>query len=197
MSRSPSASAHTSSRRAPTSTSTSPSASTQSSSAAPPNAPSRSERSPSAALARGSRVARAGSGRPGRGGCSTFYAACAIVYTGVATIAIAARLLGQELGEQPIECLGPLEHRHVASVLEDHLARVGDQLGEHVGVAHADQPVVVAPDDQRWTGDLAEALADLVVEDRFETLDEAGLAGPAQLLGGKPGFIQGFEAVLD
>ena len=43
----------------------------------------------------------------------------------------------QELLEQRVERGRALEHRHVAGVLEDHLARVGDQLGEDVGVAHA------------------------------------------------------------
>ena len=84
-----------------------------------------------------------------------------------------------------MKAVGALEHRHVAGVLEDDLARVRDQLGEDVGVAHRDQAVVIAPHDQRRAGDLAEALADLVVEYRFEALQEAGLAGAADLLCGE------------
>ena len=34
-----------------------------------------------------------------------------------------------------LNAFGALEHRHVAGVREDHLARTGDQLGEYVGVA--------------------------------------------------------------
>ncbi len=82
---------------------------------------------------------------------------------------------------------GSLEHRDVACVLEDHLARVGYQLGEHVGVAHADEAVAVAPHDQRRTRDLGQALAEVVVEDRLERLQEARLAGAAKLLGGERG----------
>ncbi len=78
---------------------------------------------------------------------------------------------------------GRSEHGHVTRVLEDDLARVGDQLREHVGVADGDQPVVLAPDDQRGAGDLGEALAQVVVDHGPQALHEARLAGPAQLLG--------------
>ncbi len=44
---------------------------------------------------------------------------------------------------------------------------------------------LVAPHDQRRAGDLGQALAEVVVEDRLERLQEAGLAGAAQLLGGE------------
>ncbi len=75
----------------------------------------------------------------------------------------------------------------MAGVLEDDLVRAGYQFGEHVGVADVDQTVAVAPHDQRGAGDLGQALAEVVVEDRLERLQEAGLAGAAQLLGGEGG----------
>ena len=50
-----------------------------------------------------------------------------------------------------------------------------------------DQPVAVAPHDQCRAGDLGQALAEVVVEHRLEALQEAGLAGAAQLLGGQRG----------
>ena len=65
------------------------------------------------------------------------------------------------------------------------LARVRDQFGEHIRVAHVDQPVLLAPHDQRRAGDLREALAQVVVDRRLERLQEAGLARTAQLLGGE------------
>jgi hypothetical protein len=64
----------------------------------------------------------------------------------------------------------------VAGVLEDDLARVGDQFGEHVRVADVDQPVAVPPHDQGRTRDLREAIADVVVEHGLQGLHEAGLA---------------------
>ena len=61
----------------------------------------------------------------------------------------AERLGRQEVLEQGVERRRPLEHGHVAGVLEDHQARVGNQTREHLRVADADQPVALAPDDRR------------------------------------------------
>ena len=49
------------------------------------------------------------------------------------------RLLGEELAQQPVEALGPLEHRHVAGALEDLAPRAGDQLLQPLGVLDRDE----------------------------------------------------------
>ena len=76
-----------------------------------------------------------------------------------------------------------LEHRDVAGLGPDDLARVGDQARELVGVAGRDELVLGAPDDQRRAGDLAQPVADRVVGERVEGGHEAGLARAADLLG--------------
>ena len=55
----------------------------------------------------------------------------------------------EEVFEQPVEERRPLDHRHVAGLLEDHPARVRDQPLVPVGAAHRHDPVVAPPDDQR------------------------------------------------
>src|SRR5205085_12034158 len=71
-------------------------------------------------------------------------------------------LLAEELLQQRVEGGRPLEHRHVSGVLEDHLARAGDQLLEHVGVADGDEPIAIAPYDQGGAGYLGQSLAHVV-----------------------------------
>ncbi len=64
------------------------------------------------------------------------------------------RGLREEVPQQRVELLRALEHRHVPGVLEQDLARAGDQFGEHVGVGGVDEHVAIAPHDQRRAGDL-------------------------------------------
>ena len=95
----------------------------------------------------------------------------------------AERLLGDEVAQQPVERSWTLQHRHMASVLEDHLARIGDQLLEHACVGNRDHLVLSAPHDQRRTSDLRQTLLDRIVDVGAQRLHEAGLARSAQLLG--------------
>ena len=78
------------------------------------------------------------------------------------------------------------------------LSRAGDQLRVEVRVAHGDHAVAIAPHDQGGADDLGEAVAEVVVEVRLQRLEEARLAGAADLLGhergGQPTGVAGDEA---
>ena len=63
----------------------------------------------------------------------------------------------------------------MAGVLEDQLAGTRDQRDERVGVAHRDDHVLLAPDDQRRTADLRQPLAEVVVQAGMQGGLEAGL----------------------
>ena len=85
----------------------------------------------------------------------------------------AARLLGEELPQQPVEALGPLEHRHVPGALEHLAPRVRDQLLQPRGVLDRHQRVVRAPHDQRRAADLRQLLVERVVGQRLQRGQEA------------------------
>ena len=85
--------------------------------------------------------------------------------------------LGQEVEHEVIEGRGPLRHRNVPGRPHHDLPRVRDQALELVRVAHGDDRVVLAPDDQRRLADLGQAVAEVVIEVRAQGVQEARLAG--------------------
>ncbi len=74
---------------------------------------------------------------------------------------------------QLVEALRALDHRHVAGVVEDHLARARDQALVLVGVLDRHDLVVAPPDDQRRVRHVRQPVAEVVVEDRLERVEEA------------------------
>ena len=70
-----------------------------------------------------------------------------------------------------------LGHRDVAGVPHHDLAAVRDQALELVGVAHRDDRVLLAPDDQRRHLHVGQPVAEVVVEAGAQGVVEAGLAG--------------------
>ena len=102
-------------------------------------------------------------------------------------------LLGQEVAQQRVEGGGALEHRHVAGVLEDHLARVRDQLGEHVRVAHADRggpprPTRSASGRRSPADDREVVVDDRLQRRRSPACPRRGTARPPAAPGGVPGW---------
>ena len=84
--------------------------------------------------------------------------------------------LGEEVHQHVVESLRALGHRNVAGVLHHDLAAVRDQALELVGVAHRDDRVLLAPDDQRGHLHVREAVAEVVVEAGAQGVVEARLA---------------------
>ena len=64
----------------------------------------------------------------------------------------------------------------VSSKIE--LAGTRDQLDERVGVAHRDDHVLLAPDDQRGAADLRQPLAEVVVQAGTQRVSKPGLSAP-------------------
>src|SRR4051794_9594015 len=93
---------------------------------------------------------------------------------------------GDELAQQRVEARRPLEHRNVARVLEDLLARVGaDQALVLLGVGHRHQHVVATPHDQGRGLDLRQLVAERVVGQPLHGRHEPGLAGTLDELPGQ------------
>ena len=84
--------------------------------------------------------------------------------------------LGEEVHQHVVERLRALGHRNVAGVLHHDLAAVRDQALELVGVAHRDDRVLLAPDDQRRHLHVRQAVAEVVVEAGAQRVVEARLA---------------------
>ena len=73
-------------------------------------------------------------------------------------LGLGRRIAGQELGQELVEPRRPLDHRHVARVVEDDRPRVrADQPLEPMRVAHRHEHVVAPPHDQHRDLDLRRA----------------------------------------
>ena len=100
--------------------------------------------------------------------------------------ALSAALLGEELFQQRVERRRALEHRHVAGVLEDRPCASSGSARSKTSASRTVISRSLSPHTISVGQAISrQALADVVVEDRLQRLDEAGLAGAAQLLGGE------------
>src|SRR4051794_4059387 len=84
--------------------------------------------------------------------------------------------LREEVDHEAVERLGPLEHRDMPGVVQDHLARVRDPSLELVGVLHRNQVVVTPPYEQHRHLDVLEPVAEVVVGERIQRRQEPGAA---------------------
>src|SRR5437867_13103873 len=64
----------------------------------------------------------------------------------------------EELADDPVELVRALELRHVAAVVDDHLARAGNRPLEPIGAGWIRELVVLAPADERRRLDRSDLL---------------------------------------
>ncbi len=92
----------------------------------------------------------------------------------------------KEAGKQRVELGGALDLGHVAGASGRMTLR---EPGISSAKASASRTVItrssIAPHDQGGADDLGDAVAEVVVEVGLQRLEEAGLAGAAELLGGQ------------
>src|SRR3954467_9274811 len=98
---------------------------------------------------------------------------------------------GQEIGHERVEAVRALDHRYVAGVLEDHLARVrADQLFVALGVLDRHEDVVAPPHEQDRDLDPRQPAADRVADQRVQGGEEPLAAAAVDELPGQwPGEL--------